>query len=136
MHLVDHFRLIERAQVLMAPTMGSYLYSTNERWTTNSVDKAYLVSISMHSPYNIRPASLFDIDLTLAQIVSCDEEGGFGTVCREYIKKMRCVIIWTVIERQSHCTSVLTLVDSRTIIRDIANEWTGYVERRFAQRSH
>lgn len=86
MHLVDHFRLNERAQILMASTMASYLYPTNEQRTTFSVNKAYLVSNGIHSPSYIRPAGLFNIDLTHGQIIYYDEEGGFGTACREYIE--------------------------------------------------
>jgi hypothetical protein len=39
--------------------------------------------ISMHAPDDSWPSSLLDIDLTFAQVVSRDEEGGFGTSCRE-----------------------------------------------------
>jgi hypothetical protein len=44
--------------------------------------------IGMHAPDDIWPPSLLDIDLTFAQIVSCNEECGFGTVCLEYVKEM------------------------------------------------
>lgn len=44
--------------------------------------------IGMHPPDDIWPSSFLDIDLTFAQIVSRNEEGGFGTICGKYIKKM------------------------------------------------
>jgi hypothetical protein len=47
------------------------------------LDEQYLMPISMHAPDDSWPSSLLDIDLTFAQIVSRDEEGGFGTSCRE-----------------------------------------------------
>lgn len=94
----------------------------------------YLMSISMHTADNIRPAGLLDIDLTFAQIVSCNEEGGFSTVRREHVKQMRRVVVRTIIECQGYNASVLTMVDSCAIVRDIANQWSRHVERRFTQR--
>ena len=55
---------------------------------TTKIDEQYLVSISMHAPDDIWPSSLLNIDLTFAQIVSRDEEGGFGTICCECVKDM------------------------------------------------
>lgn len=47
--------------------------------------RSNLMPIGMHAADDGWPSILLDIDLAFAQIVSCDEEGGFGAVRREYV---------------------------------------------------
>jgi hypothetical protein len=96
----------------------------------------YLMPIGVHASDNIRPSSLLNIDLAFAQIVSRDEEGGLSTICREYVKEMRRVVVWTVVEGQGYCARVLTVVESSGIVRDVTDEWSRHIERRLAQGFH
>jgi hypothetical protein len=88
----------------------------------------------MHAPDKSWPAGLLDIDLAFAQIVSRDEEGGFGTIRRENIQEMRREVEWTVVECQCYCALLFTMRNSISFVSDIADQWPGHVERRLAQR--
>jgi hypothetical protein len=79
-HLVGHFGLVERTHVCMAPGMSGYLEMKVRKRFETALDRAYLMSFSMHTPDNIWPSCLRNVDLTLAQIVPCYEKGGFGAI--------------------------------------------------------
>lgn len=69
------------------------------------------MSIGMHATENRWPPSLFDVDLTLSDIVSSDKERSFGFICSENVKNMACEIVWTVIEGQGYLALVCAMPD-------------------------
>jgi hypothetical protein len=79
------------------------------------------MSIGMHATENSWPPSLFDVDLTLSEVVSSDEERGFGFVCRKHVENMICEIVWTVVEGQGHFALVRTMPDTASTICDVAD---------------
>lgn len=135
MYLVDNLRLVDRAKVRMAPSMCSNLSQklSAVRERQNLTEWQYLMPLTMHATDHVRPASLLNVDLAFAQIIASDEKGGLGTIRCEYVKQVRCIVVRTVIESQSHRARVFAELDSLGVVCDVADSRTRNVERRLSQ---
>lgn len=77
---------------------------------------------SGHTLDDGRPCSI-SVNCALSKVVAGDKECCFSTVDLEFVKKIRGIDVWTIIESQSNVSCNSAVIDTSTPIRDSANLW-------------
>lgn len=91
------------------------------------------MTFTVHASDNIRPPCLLHINLAFSKVIASYEEGCFGIEAGENIEQMARKIEWTIIEGQRDIAIIHTMVDAFTVVGDIANERSRYMDCGFAE---